>query len=66
MVNYMANDAYTVWLESQDVEALCRGYLSMKGLDGDFDSWLFEKWKSEEADKADHDYEMMRDRDVGG
>jgi len=57
----MSDDAYIKWLECQDFEKLTYTYLKAKNLEDDFEEFLFNKWKDEEADKSDYLYEMYKE-----
>ena len=58
----MSNDAFVKWLESKDEINLHEKFLEQEKLKDKFESYCFEKWQEETADKSDYLYECERDR----
>lgn len=57
----MSDDGHVEWLERQDREGLLEEYLTHKKLLDDFEAWTYEKYSSEEQDRADYLHDLRKE-----
>ena len=57
----MSCDEFSNWMQSQDQEALYKGFLTLKGLLDAFDEYCMGQWQSDKADYEDYLYEQSKD-----